>query len=168
MTIFEMFELLGNFGEFVGAVAVVATLVFVGIQVRQSTLVLAESNKFARTSALDEALRQFSQFRRLIAGDSDVARVWVEGRQGGELNDIDSERFHSLTREYHNIMRNSFIRQKSVGADTYSESIVESWASQIRQYPSLRRIVEGPDFDESGFNTLVFASLEMLEKKQSP
>lgn len=37
MTIFELFELLGNLGEFVGAVAVVATLVFVGIQVRQST-----------------------------------------------------------------------------------------------------------------------------------
>ena len=37
MDLMSMAQLLGNFGEFFGAVAVVATLIFVGIQVRQST-----------------------------------------------------------------------------------------------------------------------------------
>ncbi len=37
MDLMSTAQLLGNFGEFFGAVAVVATLIFVGIQVRQST-----------------------------------------------------------------------------------------------------------------------------------
>ena len=37
MDLMSTAQLLGNFGEFFGAIAVVATLIFVGVQVRQST-----------------------------------------------------------------------------------------------------------------------------------
>jgi hypothetical protein len=76
-------QLLGNYGEFVGAIAVVITLVFVGIQVRQSSRTMAESNKLAQSATLDESLRQFSQFRRLLASDPDLTRIWIEGRRKG-------------------------------------------------------------------------------------
>ena len=36
MTLMETAQLLGNFGEFVGAIAVVATLVYLIVQVRHS------------------------------------------------------------------------------------------------------------------------------------
>ena len=36
MTLMETAQLLGNFGEFFGAIAVVATLIYLAIQVRQS------------------------------------------------------------------------------------------------------------------------------------
>ncbi len=37
MTMMETAQLLGNFGEFVGAIAVVATLMYLAFQIRQST-----------------------------------------------------------------------------------------------------------------------------------
>ena len=36
MNLMDMAQLLGNFGEFVGAIAVVATLFYLAFQVRQS------------------------------------------------------------------------------------------------------------------------------------
>ena len=40
MTLMDMAQLLGNFGEFVGAIAVVVTLVYLSVQIRQNTIVL--------------------------------------------------------------------------------------------------------------------------------
>ena len=163
MSLMETAQLLGNFGEFVGAFAVVATLVFVGIQVKQSSRAMEESNRLASAAALDESLRQFSQFRRLLAGDAEVARIWVKGRNGDDLNEIDSQRFFALAREYHNIMRNTFVRHKTVYEDSYCDNIVLSWAAQLKEYSGLREIVEVPEFDETGFNDLVFTSLKELD-----
>ena len=42
----QMFaQLLGNYGEFVGAVAIVVTLVYLAVQVRQSRQLLEENTK---------------------------------------------------------------------------------------------------------------------------
>ena len=45
----ELAQLLGNYGEFVGAITVVATLIFVGIQVRQSRIAMSENNRLSKT-----------------------------------------------------------------------------------------------------------------------
>ena len=37
-------ELLGNYGEFVGAIGVVASLVYLGIQIKQNTIATERSN----------------------------------------------------------------------------------------------------------------------------
>ena len=52
MSLMEMAQLLGNFGEFIGAIAVVATLVYLAIQVRHS-----KSAVDANTQSLDESRR---------------------------------------------------------------------------------------------------------------
>jgi hypothetical protein len=99
-------QLLGNYGEFIGAIAVVITLVFVGLQVRQSARTMAQSNKLAQSATLNESLRQFSQFRRVLATDPDLNKIWIEGRVGGELSEVDRQRFFFFAREYHNMIRN--------------------------------------------------------------
>ena len=40
MDLMDTAQLLGNFGEFVGAIAVVVTLVYLSVQIRQNTIVL--------------------------------------------------------------------------------------------------------------------------------
>jgi hypothetical protein len=165
MSLIEIAQLLGNFGEVVGAFAVVATLVFIGIQVRQSSRTIEESNILARSAALDESLRLFSQFRRLIAGDSEVTKIWLLGRKGDDLDEIDYERFSALAREYHNLMRNAFVRHKTVNQDSTANNYADSWAKALKRYSGLRAIVEQPEFDESGFNELVFDALRELDRE---
>ena len=45
MTLMETAQLLGNFGEFVGAIAVVATLVYLAVQVGHSKEALKENTR---------------------------------------------------------------------------------------------------------------------------
>ena len=40
MDLMDTAQLLGNFGELVGAIAVVVTLVYLSVQIRQNTIVL--------------------------------------------------------------------------------------------------------------------------------
>ncbi len=54
MTIFDGAQLLGNIGEFLGAIAVVVTLIYLATQLR-------ESNKLARASSLQSVLDAFSE-----------------------------------------------------------------------------------------------------------
>ena len=63
MTVIELSQVLGNFGEFFGAIAVVGTLIFLAIQVRQSK----EATE-ANTRSMDEG-------RRLVLAQ---AAEWIE------------------------------------------------------------------------------------------
>jgi len=109
---------------------------------------MAESNKLAQSVTLDESLRHFSQFRRMLATDPDLTRIWIEGRRKGELGDIDSQRFFFLAREYHNMMRNDYVRHMSVSRDAYAANAVRSWATQTKKYQGLQEIILRPEFDE--------------------
>ena len=44
-------QLLGNYGEFVGAIAVVVTLIYLAIQIRTNTLVTHRTSSYARIIA---------------------------------------------------------------------------------------------------------------------
>jgi len=72
----EITQILGNLGEFVGAFAVVATLIYLAIQVRHSAKLLEINNeaskenaRFARAAAIDRHSDVVSRWRgRLIGG----------------------------------------------------------------------------------------------------
>ena len=44
-------QLLGNYGEFVGAIAVVVTLAYLAVQIRQNTASMNESRRMAITQS---------------------------------------------------------------------------------------------------------------------
>jgi len=48
MSLIDVSQVLGNFGEFVGAIAVIATLIYVAVQVRQAKQLALESARAAR------------------------------------------------------------------------------------------------------------------------
>ena len=67
MTLMETAQLLGNFGEVVGAIAVVATLAYLAIQIRQS-------NVAAQTAAIQGFFDSYSSFSDV---QSDVPLIQV-------------------------------------------------------------------------------------------
>jgi len=54
-------ELLGNYGEFVGAIGVVASLVYLGIQIRQNTTATERSNARQIAAEHSRTLRSFME-----------------------------------------------------------------------------------------------------------
>ncbi len=63
---------LGAIGELVGGVAVIASLLYVGLQVRQSTSV-------ARANSHKGFIDSFSQWSLSVARDPALVRVWRDG-----------------------------------------------------------------------------------------
>ena len=79
-------QLMGNFGEFVGAIAVVATLVYLAIQVKHSkgaleanTRAVDEARKLARADFMYQASRRWDEVIHNAAGTKEAASVFVRG-----------------------------------------------------------------------------------------
>ncbi len=72
---------LGNLGEFIGAVAVVLSLVYVAYQIRQNTIQMAEHSRSLRLATNDATADQFSKFRDPLIRDPQMASLWLRGRE---------------------------------------------------------------------------------------
>ena len=92
----ETLQMLGNLGEFVGAFAVVATLIYLTIQVRHSRDAMQENARLARAAVVSTTFEHMSRFRHHIIDNADVARIWREGCAAQELDEDDRTRFDQL------------------------------------------------------------------------
>lgn len=87
-------QLLGNYGEFVGAIAVVATLIYLSIQVRHSkeaTEANTKATNAGTSSYINDAL---ARIHGAIRSDGDFAEIWLRGcRDLDALDEIERSRF---------------------------------------------------------------------------
>jgi len=81
---------LGNIGEFVGAIGVVVSFVFLAVQVRNNTNAI-------RDAAAKDMAEHTAEFLAPIVADGDVARIFHTGlRDWFELSEIERLRFSML------------------------------------------------------------------------
>jgi hypothetical protein len=93
-------EDLGNIGEFVAAVGVIASLIYLAIQIRQNTRHLADNTKALWLAEENATQQNLSQFRQLLIRDSEIAMVFVRGLGGqSSLESTDRIRFRMLMDE---------------------------------------------------------------------
>jgi len=93
-------QLLGNYGEFIGAIAVVVTLFYLATQVRHSkdaTEANTRSLEQSRELAFNEAGWSFAtmrnEFRNSIIQNADI---WTRGNSGESLDRVESEIYTQL------------------------------------------------------------------------
>jgi hypothetical protein len=93
-------QLLGNYGEFVGAIAVVVTLFYLAVQVRHSkdaTEANTRSLDQSRELALIEAGFNFAQSRRDLQNTIiENADIWTRGNSGESLDRVEAEIYSEL------------------------------------------------------------------------
>jgi hypothetical protein len=75
MSVFDLSQILGGFGEFFGAIAVIVTLVYLSIQVRQNSKLIRHQNHLSSSD-------QMTKFMALAAASPQLADVFVRGRKG--------------------------------------------------------------------------------------
>lgn len=95
-------QLLGNYGEFVGAIAVVATLFYLAIQVRHSknateanTRSLAQSRELAMNEARFNLVRSRQDFVNALVP---YTGIWIRGNAGEPLDHVETEIYASFIR----------------------------------------------------------------------
>ncbi len=85
----ETFELLGNLGEFVGAILIAATLIYLAIQ----TSATSKNVEILKGQNITSTIARFNE---KIVQSEEIAGIWLKGREGHDLSPIEELRFYSL------------------------------------------------------------------------
>lgn len=88
---------LGSIGELVGAIATVATLIYLTLQIRQNTALQRQSLRALELSAQDQAYRYGADFRSTLLQDEAMSELWLRGcADRGNLTTSERMRFGLL------------------------------------------------------------------------
>ena len=91
---------LANIGEFVGAIAVIATLLFLAVQVRQNSSVISENMKLMRARSKQMSTIQYSEFTRTLIESTETAMLFQRANLSNniseELSETEKRVFHGL------------------------------------------------------------------------
>lgn len=101
-------EALGAFGELIGAAAVVATLIYLSVQLRQNT-------KTVRLSSAQAVTEELQNMFSLLASDQSLADIFVEAGKSGELSAASRVRYYTFNSNLLRVYENAFLqRQENV------------------------------------------------------
>ncbi len=95
---------LGSLAEIMGAVATVATLIYLAIQIRDNTFAV-------RSSAAQSVHEAFSTWYRMLAADADLAQLVANGaRDYVSLNETERARFVATFMAFLSCSQDAFIK----------------------------------------------------------
>ena len=108
----------GAVGEIIGAIAVVASLVYLAIQIRQNTRQVSRSIESSRLEAFERNVEGGNRIRELLILHPEVADLSARGSANyTDLPGTDKLRFDMLMRNIFSGMQGAYIRNITLGAD---------------------------------------------------
>ena len=128
MDLMSTAQLLGNFGEFVGAIAVVGTLIYFGVQIRKSEL--AMTNSFVSGMQLAR-----------LTGNSQLLEhvdLVVNANSGAELDEAQEEKLRLLCRGQAVTMFFAFLGVRNLGGDGATQA--RTFASYLCDNPAMEAL----------------------------
>ena len=117
-------EELGSIGELVAALATVATLAYLALQIRQNTKQMRDNARALRLGEVRAATDGEIEFRRLLLADPELDGVFERGIRGESLDHDQLRRFEHALMEYS--LRSQgrwYLVQQSVLTDEYWERV---------------------------------------------
>jgi hypothetical protein len=97
---------LGNVGEFIASIAVVVSLVYLGIQIRQNT-------RIVKAATHHSSSRAWSELEIGLGSDPEVARILLKGgRSYAELNLEERFRYSLLMRAIIHLHEDDFVQSQ--------------------------------------------------------
>jgi hypothetical protein len=96
---------LGALGEFVASFGVIATLVYLAIQMRQNTKALQLNTGQAVNAELQQ---MFSQ----LCSDEGLSKVFLEAGKSAELNELSRVRYNTFMGFFFKICENAFLQKR--------------------------------------------------------
>jgi hypothetical protein len=117
----------GAIGEILGAIATVATLLYLATQLRQNTRAL-------QAASMDSTTQAANDIRTNIFADPEITAIYVEGlRDASSLSEIDRERFRLIMTNALWAIWNTYAQSQFGGRQSWSSQ--RSIASRLLGYP---------------------------------
>ena len=116
--------------EAIGIVAIVASLVFVGLQIRQD-------DDIARLELIDRSTEQQRDLQIWIAENSDL---WIRGCAGSELSEAEYAIFQSIVDIYISQTYNRWVVRYAIKEQTGAggQYLIDAYAANLHRYPGFR------------------------------
>ena len=99
--------------ELVGLLAVVVSLIYVAVQVRQNSQLISQNTFVARSAMVHETSVFYSRFYELIAESPELASIYRRGANSEELDPDELTRFEALLEVYFASLEDSDHQYKS-------------------------------------------------------
>ncbi len=104
--------------EIIGAFALVASLIYLAIQVRQSTHELSMSLKSTELAAFERNVESGIRIRELFIRNPEILKLYARGIESFEgLDEDDKLRFDMVLRNVFSALQGAYVRQLTYGND---------------------------------------------------
>jgi hypothetical protein len=105
MSFFELSELLGNWGEFIGAIAVVLTLIYLATQVRQNSHQIEANVKSLQLGAYQDLMNRIADVNKLSIESAEVSDIIRRG--GSDPHSLDDNQINRYCMYLIKLMRHA-------------------------------------------------------------
>ena len=154
-------ETVGAAGEIIGAIAVIISIIYLALQVRQNTAAL-------RSSATNAASEGAAKLYQTLCSDPDLAMIFVRGNATpDELEEAEMARYFSLWLMTMFKLQNWYFQTQDRFMD---DTLLSSWIKVVRPLSSLpgfrlfwneRKFIFSPQFQS-------YLEVEVFEKDPDP
>ena len=120
----------GSIGEVIGGLAVVATLIYLSLQIREfKKATMARGNEFS--------MQVFSNWRSAAFSNSEVVEVLAKANSGEVLSDAERIRLELVADEFFFTNMSSYSNSRVAGNSYDDEAEVRYTIDMFRRYPCL-------------------------------
>ncbi len=160
-------EAVGALAEAIGVIAILVSLAYVAVQIRQNTQQISRGIESDRLAAFERNVESGNQFRELLILNPELLQLLFAGYESYEnLEASDQVRFSLLLRNLFSSMQGSYIRQLSMEHDPTG---FEGIAGILDKYLLHRGVREWLAVNESdwrpAFSEFVELRLEVVRQR---
>ncbi len=127
---------LGAIGELVGGVAVIATLIYLALQVRQNSEALNRTNDHAQASSIQHSNNLYVNVFSHLVADAEMASIFQRAVSGDSLDEVESTRYAAFVNTFC-AYAEALYHQHQVALGFSSEygpgELLETWAPYFRK-----------------------------------
>ncbi len=130
----------GAIGEIVGALAVVASLIYLAAQIRQNTRQISLNLESAKLAAFEQNVEAGNRAREVLIADPAVAELFLRGLADyRNLPTTDRFRCNMLFRNLLTAIQGGYIRQLAIGGDAEQLKGMEKTLDTLLKNPGIHQ-----------------------------
>jgi hypothetical protein len=138
----------GAIGEIIGALAVVASLIYLAVQIRQNTRQISLSLESSKLAAFEQSVESGNRARELLITNTELAELLLKGfADYRRLPPVDKFRCNMLFRNLFAAIQGGYIRQLTVVGDPEQLEGIKKPLDALLQNPGTRQWLEDVEVD---------------------
>ena len=134
--------------ELIGITAIVASLIFVGLQMRQAQdIAISEGNLANAANRIER--------NNSIGANPDI---WLRGNSGAELDQNDAVIFWSMVQNTYDVAFFEFVRTRRLGSDIIAANVAADFSAFLFMNPGARKLWSKEEQENAKYRTLLVPS----------